>query len=80
LSDAGATDEMELFMRMYLSHSFMTGAFVSAQCAMEEMGRKKETASLSDPESPSDILIVEKVNTASSAFGRMLAKLGSAGS
>ena len=80
LIDAGAIDEMELFMRKYLSDSFMTGAFVGAQCAIEEMGHKKETTSLPDPEPPSDISIAEKVNPASSAFRRMLAKLGSAGS
>jgi hypothetical protein len=80
LIDAGAIDEMELFMRTYLSDSFMTGAFAGAQCGMEEMGHKKETTSPPDPEGPSDTSITEKANTTSGVFRRMLAKLGGTGS
>jgi hypothetical protein len=80
LIDAGAIDEMELFMRTYLSDSFMTTAFVGAQCAMEEMGHTKETTSLQDAETPSDVSITGKVDTTSSVFRRMLAKLAGAGS
>ena len=46
LVDAGAIDEMELFMRTSLSDSTITRAFVDTQCAMEEMGLTKETTSL----------------------------------
>ena len=77
LVDAGAIDEMELFMRTYLSDSFMTRAFVDAQCATDKMGHTKETTSLQDAETPSDVSITEKVDTTSSVFRRMLAKLGS---
>ncbi len=52
LVDAGAIDEMELFMRTYLSNSLMTTAFVGAQCAVEEMGRAKETTSVPDTAPP----------------------------
>ena len=78
LIDAGALDEMELFMRTYLSDSFMTKAFGGARCAMDEMGPKKETISLQDSEPPSDLSVTEKVNTASRGFIRMLAKFASA--
>ncbi len=80
LVDAGAIDEMELFMRTSLSDSTVTRAFVDTQCAMEEMGYTGRTTSLPDPETPSDISITEKVNTTSSVIRRMLAKLGSTGS
>ena len=63
LIDAGAIDEMELFMRTYLSDSFMTTAFVGAQCATEEMGHTKETTSLPDTETPSDCLNYGKGGT-----------------
>ena len=78
LIDAGAIDEMELFMRTYLSDSFMTRAFAGAQCAMEEMGHKKEIISLSGTRPLSDSSVTGKVNTTSSAFRRMLAKFASA--
>lgn len=75
LVDAGAIDEMEVFMRIYLSDGFMTRAFVGAQRAVEKMGHTKETTSLPDTEPPSDISITEKGNTTSGVFRRMLAKL-----
>ncbi len=80
LVDAGAIDEMELFMRTYLSSSFMTTAFVGYQCATEEMGHTEETTSLPDLESPSDTSITEKGNSTSGVFRRMLAKLTGTGS
>jgi hypothetical protein len=80
LVDAGAIDEMELFMRTYLAEGFLTKTFKGAQCAMEEMGHTKETTSLPDPKSPSDVSNTERVNTTSGVFRRMLAKLGRTGS
>ena len=80
LVDAGAIDEMELFMRTSLSDSTITRAFVDTQCAMDEMGHTEGTTSLPDLETPSNISITEKVNTTSNIFRRMLAKLGSTGS
>jgi hypothetical protein len=75
LIDAGAIDEMELFMRTYLSNSFMTRAFVGARCTAGEIGHTKETTSLPNTETPSDISITEKGNTTRGVFRRMLAKL-----
>jgi hypothetical protein len=80
LVDAGAIDEMELFMRTSLSDSIITRAFVDNQWAMEEMGLTKETTSLPELETPSDISITEKLASTSGVFRRMLAKLGSTGS
>jgi hypothetical protein len=79
LVDAGAIDEMELFMRTSLSDSIITRAFVDNQWAMEEMGLTKETTSLPELETPSDISITEKLASTSGVFRRMLAKLGSTG-
>ena len=80
LVDAGAIDEMELFMRTSLSDSAISRAFVDTQCAMEEIGLKKETTALPDLETPSNISLTEKVTTATNVLRRMLAKLGSTGS
>ncbi len=80
LVDAGTIDEMELFMRTYLSDGFMTGTFVDTQCAMEEMGYKGETKPLPELETPSNISITERVNITSGVFRRMLAKLAGTGS
>jgi hypothetical protein len=80
LVDAGAIDEMELFMRTYLSDGFMTGTFVDTQCPMEEMGYKGEIKPLPELETPSNISITERVDTTSGVFRRMLAKLAGTGS
>ncbi len=80
LVDAGAIDEMELFMRTSLSDSTVSRGFVDTQCAMEEMGLTKEATSLSDLETLTDISITEKLNTTTSVFRRMLSKLGRTGS
>jgi len=80
LVDAGAIDEMELFMRTSLSDSTISRAFVDTQCAMEEMGLKRETTSLPDLENLSDVSITEKMDATSGVFKRMLAKLGGTGS
>jgi hypothetical protein len=79
LVDAGAIDEMELFMRTSLSDSTISRAFVGTQCAMEEMGYTEETGPLPDLETPSNISITEKVNITSNVFRRMLSKLAGTG-
>ena len=80
LVDAGAIDEMELFMRTSLSDSTISRAFVDTQCAMEEMGYKGEIKPLPELETPSNISITERVDTTSGVFRRMLAKLAGTGS
>ena len=61
LVEAGAIDEMELFMRTSLDDSTITRAFVDNQCAMEEMGYKGKIRPLPDLETSSDISITERV-------------------
>ena len=80
LVDAGTIDEMELFMRTYLSDGFMTRTFGDTQSAMKEMGYTGGTRPLPDLETPSDISVTEKMNTTSGVFRRMLAKLAGTGS
>ncbi len=80
LVDAGAIDEMELFMRTSLSDSTITRAFVDTQCPIEEMDLTKETTSLPELETPSEISITEKLTSTSGIFRRMVSKLGRTGS
>ncbi len=63
LVDAGAIDEMELFMRTSLSDSTITKAFVETQCAVEELGDIEEVTPPRHLETPTEISITEKVNT-----------------
>jgi hypothetical protein len=79
LVDAGAIDEMELFMRTSLSDSTITRAFVGTQCAIEEMGNLGGTTPPLDPDNHSEISITEKMNTTNNVFIRMLSKLASTG-
>ena len=80
LVDAGAIDEMELFMRTSLSDSIITKVFVETQCAVHELDNLEEVTALRDLEPPSEVSITEKVNTTSNIFGRMLSKLADTGS
>ena len=80
LVDAGAIDEMELFMRTSLSDSTISRAFVETQCAMEEMGNLEGSAPQRDPDNHSEISITENVNATNNVFIRMLSKLASTGS
>ncbi|HTY26036.1 MAG TPA: hypothetical protein VMC85_23100 [Desulfomonilaceae bacterium] len=59
LVDAGAIDEMELFMRTSLSDSTITKAFVETQCAVEEMGDVEDTTPPRELETSSEISITE---------------------
>ncbi len=79
LVDAGEIDEMELFMRTYLSDSTMTKAFVDSPNPVPGMGGTKEAAQDRDLETPSDVSITEKVTTTSGVFRRMLGKIGRTG-
>jgi hypothetical protein len=80
LVDAGAIDEMELFMRTSLSDSIITKVFVETQCAVHELDNLEEVTALRDLEPPSEVSITEKVNTTSNIFGRMLSRLADTGS
>jgi hypothetical protein len=77
LVDAGAIDEMELFMRTSLSDSTMTKAFVDT---IKERDNLEEITPSRDLETPSNISITQRLNTTSNVFRRMLSKLAGTGS
>ena len=80
LVDAGAIDEMELFMKTSLSDSTITKDFVDTQCPVQEFHNLEKVTPPYDLETPSWISITEKVNTKSNVFSRMLSKLAGTGS
>jgi hypothetical protein len=77
LVDAGAIDEMELFMRTSLSDSTMTKAFVDT---IKERDNLEETTPSRDLETPSEITITERVKTLSKVVGSIVSKLAGTGS
>jgi hypothetical protein len=80
LVDAGAIDEMELFMRTSLSDSTITKAFVETQFAVEELGDIEEITPPRDLQTPTEIAITEKLNPTTNVFGRIFSKLAGTGS
>jgi hypothetical protein len=80
LVDAGAIDEMELFMRTSLSDSTITKAFVATQRAVQELDNPKETTPHRDRETPSEIEITQKVNVLGKVFGGLVSKVAGTGS
>ena len=75
LVDAGAIDEMELFMRTSLSDSTITKAFVDTQCAVEELGDVEEITPPRELETSSEISITEKLSTTGKVFSSVFSKL-----
>ena len=80
LADAGAIDEMELFMRTSLSDSTVTKAFVETQRAVQELDNLEEVTAVRDLECPSEVSITEKVKTFSEVVGGIVSKLARTGS
>ena len=75
LVDAGAIDEMELFMRTSLSGSTITKAFAVTQCPVQESDELDEITPPRDLETPSEITIREELSTTSTVFRRIFSKL-----
>ncbi len=75
LVDAGAIDEMELFMRTSLSDSALTDAFVVTQCAVQESDNLEEITRPPELETPSEIAFTKKVSTTSTVVERILSKI-----
>ncbi len=75
LVDAGAIDEMELFMRTSLSDSTITKAFVENQCTVKEPEELEETTLSRDLETPSTITITERVGNLSKAISGLVSKV-----
>jgi len=80
LVDAGAVDEMELFMRTSLSDSTITKAFVETRRAVQALDCTEATTSPRDLETPSEIAITEKVNTLGKVVRGIFSKLAGTGS
>ncbi len=80
LVDAGAIDEMELFMRTSLSDSTITKAFVETQCAVQELEDLGETTPPPDLKTPSTITITERVGNLGKALSGFVSKVAGTGS
>lgn len=79
LVDAGAIDEMELFMRTSLSDSTITKAFVETQCTVQELNELEETTPSRDLEAPSTITITQRVGNLGKAISGLVSKVASTG-
>jgi hypothetical protein len=80
LVDAGAIDEMELFMRTSLSDSTVTKAFVETQCPVEELGDVQEMTAPRRLETSTEIAITEKLSTITKVSNRIFQKFPRTGS
>jgi hypothetical protein len=80
LVDAGAIDEMELFMRTSLSDSTITKAFVETQCSVQELDNLGETTPPPDLNTPSTIMITERVGNLGKALSGFVSKVAGTGS
>jgi hypothetical protein len=80
LVDAGAIDEMELFMRTSLSDSTITKAFVETQCSVQELDDLEETAPPRDLETPTTITITQRVGNLGKALSGLVSKVSGNGS
>ena len=79
LVDAGAIDEMELFMRTSLDDSAITKAFAEIRGAVQELHNPEEVAPPRDFEAPSEITITEKVKTLGKVARGLVSKLARTG-
>jgi hypothetical protein len=80
LVDAGAINEMELFMRTSLDDSTIIKAFADIQRPVGELENPEEVTSRHDLETPSEITITERVTTLSKVVGGIVSKLAGTGS
>jgi hypothetical protein len=79
LVDAGAIDELELFMRTSLSDSTVTKAFVEIQSSAQELNDLQEVTPAHSLEAPSDITITERVKTIGKLVGGRISGLARTG-
>jgi hypothetical protein len=77
--DAGAIDEMELFMRTSLDDSIIIKAFADIQRPVGELDNLEEVTSRHDLETQSEITITERVKTFSKVVGGIVSKLARTG-
>jgi hypothetical protein len=79
LVDAGAIDEMELFMRTSLDDSTVNKAFVEIRCGVQALDNLEETIVAHDLKTPSEIAITEKVKTLGKVVGDIFSELARTG-
>ena len=77
LADAGAIDEMELFMRTSLSDTTVTKAFMGFQRPVKGLSDLGETTPSRDLEAPS-ITITERIGNFGKALGGLVSKVAGA--
>ncbi len=75
LVDAGALEEMELFMRTSLSDSTMTKAFVDTRYPVKESGDVEEIVPPREQARPSEIAFTKKLRATSTVVERILSKI-----
>jgi hypothetical protein len=75
LVNAGAVDEMELFMRTSLSDSSFSKAFVETDLAGHDFANKPHAGSHPDVDSKVEVDITEHATGSTETFGRKLFKL-----
>ena len=80
LVDAGAIDEMELFMRTSLSDSAVTSAFLDIQRSVQELDNMETVAAPHELKTPSDITVTERVKTVGMVLGSAISRLALSGS
>ncbi len=79
LVDAGAIDEMELYIRTSLTDSTVSRAFMDTQGAIPKMGDFGKITPPRDLATPSHVEVTERLSTKSTVFDRLFSKLGRAG-
>jgi hypothetical protein len=77
LVDAGAMDEMELFMRSSLSDSTMSKAFTETQWGVKELSDLAETTASRDLEAPS-ITVTERIGYLGKVLSGLVSKVAGA--
>ncbi len=75
LLDAGAINEIDLFMRTSISDSMVTKAFVENQKAIQELEPPREEDRAQSLASASEVEITEQVGTLKEGLGDIFARL-----
>ena len=75
LVNAGAVDEMEVFMRSSLSDSTVSRAFVETDLAGHDFDSREYSGPRQDVDSKVEVEITEQAVNSRDGFGKMLSKL-----
>ncbi len=75
LVNAGALDEMEIFMRSSISDSTVSRAFVENDLAGHDFDHREYSGPHQDVDSKVEVEVTEQAMNLTDGFGRMLSKL-----